>query len=42
MGGARVHPIDIKLSVKVPFVTLEQLVEELTSFKAQNKDSHIS
>ena len=33
---------NIKLSGKVPFVTFERLVEELPSFQAQTKDSHIS
>ena len=31
-----------KISGKVPFVTFEQLVEELPSSNSQNKDLHIS
>ena len=30
------------LQGKVPFVTLEKLIEELPSFKAQTKDSYTS
>ena len=32
----------IKLSGKVPFVAIEQPVEEFPSFQVQTKDSHIS
>ena len=42
LGCALCSDQGIKLSGKVPFVTFEQPVEELPSFQAQTKDSHIS
>ena len=41
LGCALSSDQDIKLSGKVPFVTFEQPIEELPSFQAQTKDSHI-
>ena len=42
LGCALSSDQGIKLSGKVPFVTFEQPVDELPSFQAQTKDSHIS
>ena len=41
LGCALSSDQDIKLSGKVPCVTFEQPIEELPSFQAQTKDSHI-
>ena len=41
LGCALSSDQGIKFLGKVPFVTFEQLVEELPSFQAQTKDLHI-
>ena len=42
LGCALSSDQGIKFLGDVPFVKFEQLVEELPSFQAQTKDSHIS
>ena len=42
LGSALGSDQGIEFLGKVPFVTFERLVEELPSFQAQTKDSHIS
>ena len=42
LGSALSSDQGIEFLGKVPFVTFERLVEELPSFQAQTKDSHIS